>query len=180
MFRILVVATRGGDAALRWAGRHARAGEGGIEVVVCSTEFTDPTAAIRDAGRLLATTGVPCAVRPHEGSVADALESCPAADLVVLGTTEGDEPRRVLAHAPCPVVIVPPDGPASEEPPLTAVLADADDPALGTALGCARATGRAVVLVTEGARPAAREVLTSPSAPSPARDRPARARAAAE
>lgn len=122
----MLVVSAPGEAAVRWARRHAH-GDWGIEVLVCSVAFTDPSSARDRAGRILA--GCPAAsraVRPVEGTVEDGLRQSRPADLVVIGGSVDDRLRHVLREAGHALMLVP----SSEAEPGPWTLSGSRSPGL--------------------------------------------------
>lgn len=125
----------GSDAALRWAMAEARVRGARLEPILAwefplPTEFYSPTHEDLEAGahntlkRAMAgidDTGVELAPDVVEASPATALLTAARdADLLVVGSHGhgafvgmmlGSVSLRVVTHAPCPVVVVPSDGP---------------------------------------------------------------------
>lgn len=160
MFRVLVVSTDDAHDAVVWAASHARAAHGALEILVPSFEVRDVAAVRRRAAQVLASAGVPGAVRPVEGAADAEVARCTAPDLMVVGAGPGDgrrgsdRVRRLLRRLSCALAVVPDGAPEVGAPPSAAVVSDADDPALEAALQHARAARRVVVIVS--ASPATR------------------------
>lgn len=154
MFRVLVVSADDDHDAVVWAASHTRAAHGALEILVPSIEVHDIAAVRGRAAQVLASAGVPGAVRTVEGFVDDEVARCTAPDLLVVGTgpREGrrgsQRVRRLLRRLSCPLAVVPDGAPEVGAPPSAAVVSDADDPALEASLQHARAARRVVVIVS--------------------------------
>lgn len=160
----------GAKRALIWAGREAA--HSGRELQVLAAESSGLLARHRDelheAMRMILDAAVvrlhkvhpqlPVQTMTAEGSPADALlEHAPDTDLLVVGRRGhgavadallGSVSLRVTAHAPCPVVVVPPAAPMPRTGGVVVGVADTTDaPALDFAAGHASQTGADVTAV---------------------------------